>query len=675
MFTQFGFARVAAAVPAVRVADPAHNTEQVLKLLDQADEEGCALAVFPELCLTGYTCGDLFQHRTLLDAATAALAEVLRGTGEHFRGVAVVGLPLAVDGALFNCAAVLHRGTLLGVVPKSYLPNYKEFYEDRWFTPAALARSNTVRLCGQEAWFGPGQLFAAADVPGFVLGVEVCEDLWGPIPPSAGMAVRGATLLANLSASNEVIGKAAYRRQLVAGQSGRCTAAYVYTSCGVHESTSDVVFGGHCLVAENGTVLAESRRFERGPTLLVADVDLDRLAADRLRAGSFGDTALYQSLRRQEGPVTEINLLNVPAVERLRERPLLRYIDSHPFVPKEKAELRERCEEIFNTQVAGLAKRLEHVGTPPLAIGVSGGLDSTLALLVACKTLDLLKKPRTLIRAWTLPGFGTTTRTKANAVALMKHLGVTAAEADIRQLCLEELRLLGHKPFGIDPAGLDVEAFTAKLRQVPAEKRHDLVFENVQARMRTNILMNAGFVVGTGDLSELALGWTTYNGDHMSMYNPNVSIPKTLVKFLVRWAAENEFEGQARQTLLDIAATQISPELLPLAEGEACTQATEDSVGPYELQDFYLYHFLRFGTPPEKLLFMASQAKFDHAYSRDDLRRWLQVFLRRFFANQFKRSCLPDGPKVGTVAISPRGDLRMPSDAQATAWLAWAEEV
>jgi NAD+ synthase (glutamine-hydrolysing) len=663
-----GFLRVAAAVPTLRVADCTNNAERVLELLARAEEEGVALAVFPELSLTGYTCADLFQQWTLQKAARDALADVARRGAEAFSGLAIVGLPLAVDDQLFNCAGVLHRGRVLGIVPKSFIPNYKEFYERRWFTPAATVRSRFVVLDGEPVPFGTDRLFAATDIEGLVVGVEVCEDLWVPIPPSSFQAMNGATVLVNLSASNEVIGKVAYRRQLVLGQSGRCIAAYVYTSCGVHESTTDVVFGGHCLIAENGNMLAESERFRRDAGLLVADIDLDRLRADRLRTNSFGDAQLALGVHREfERVPFELGERSTPAK-------LARPVEAHPFVPSGKEQLRERCEEIFHTQVAGLAKRLEHIGKPAVSIGVSGGLDSTLALLVACKTFDALAVPREGVQAFTLPGFGTSSRTRGNAWALMQQLGVTAREIDIRALCFEEMRALGHRPFGIDLRALSLEEFAGRLGDVPADLRQDLTFENVQARMRTNILMNAGFVVGTADVSEMALGWSTYQGDHMSMYNPNSSIPKTLVKFLVDWAARNEFDGEARRVLLDVVATEISPELLPSAADGECAQATEQIIGPYELHDFFLFHFLRFGSPPEKVLYLAGQARFDRPYLHEELRRWLAVFVRRFFANQFKRSCLPDGPKVGTVSLSPRGDWRMPSDATASAWLAWAAE-
>jgi NAD+ synthase (glutamine-hydrolysing) len=663
-----GFLRVAAAVPSLRVADCSYNAERILGLMERAEQEQVAVLVFPELSLTGYTCADLFHQPALQRGAIAGLEQVTREGKVRFSGLAIVGLPLTVDDQVFNCAALLHRGRVLGIVPKSFIPNYKEFYEGRWFAAAATARSRQVRLGGDPIPFGTDQLFDAADVEGLVVGVEVCEDLWVPIPPSSFQALRGATVLVNLSASNEVIGKSAYRRQLVVNQSGRCMAAYVYASCGVWESTTDVVFGGHCLIAENGTLLAESDRFRREETLLVADVDVDRLRADRIRTNSFGDAQLYT------GVVREMSRVPFSLGQAAAPRRLVREVDAHPFVPKGQEQLRERCEDIFHTQVAGLAKRLEHIGKPAVTIGISGGLDSTLALLVVCKTADLLGMPRPRIRAFTMPGFGTTTRTRDNARALMKQLGVSAAEADIRPLCLEEMRALGHRPFGIDPAGLGLEEFTGRLQAVPADCREDLVFENVQARMRTSILMNGGFVIGTGDVSELALGWCTYNGDHMSMYNPNSSIPKTLVKFLVNWAAHNEFEGEARKTLLDIVATEISPELLPVGADGSIAQKTESVVGPYELHDFFLFHFLRYGAPPDKILYLAEHARFDQPYTPDQVRHWLQVFIKRFFANQFKRSCLPDGPKVGSISLSPRGDWRMPSDAQAALWLQWVEE-
>jgi NAD+ synthase (glutamine-hydrolysing) len=658
-----GFLRVAAAVPDLRVADCRFNAERTLDLLRQAEDRGVRLAVFPECGLTGYTCGDLFHQPTLLNSAEAALETLLSAADLCFSGVVVVGLPVVLDGMVFNCAAAFRGGKLLGVVPKSYLPNYKEFYDARYFAPARNAVSNSIRLAGQTVPFGTDILFLCDADPRFVLGVEICEDMWMTVAPSSLQAVNGATVLANLSASNETIGKAAYRRQLVAGQSSKCLAGYVYSSCGVGESTTDLVFGGHAMVGENGTILAESTRFQRAGSLTVADLDLQRIEHDRMFGNSFNDLHADPDLKRTYRRVT-FDLPTEAGAEKLE-----RFIDPHPFVPSDPFTLRDRCEEIFHTQVAGLAKRLDHVGRPKVAIGVSGGLDSTLALLVLCKTFDLLEIPREKVQALTMPGFGTTSRTKGNAHTLMKALRLTPKEVDIRTICFDQMKALGHAPFGIPLDRETVETLTEKLRQLPPEGRNDLVFENVQARVRTSLLMNTAFVIGTGDLSELALGWCTYNADHMSMYNPNVSIPKTLVKFLVRWAAENEFDGDVRATLLDVVATEISPELLPTAADGSIAQSTEGTIGPYELHDFFLYHFLRWGATPEKLYYLAKQAKFDRYYSPADVRRWLAVFFRRFFANQFKRSCLPDGPKVGSVSVSPRGDWRMPSDAAARAWL------
>lgn len=659
----FGFLRVAAACPELRVADAAFNADRTLELLAQAEQQGANLVVFPEMGITGYTCYDLFHTQTLPQAAETALARVVEQGAKVFRGVAVVGLPVAVDGGIFNCAAVVHAGKILGIIPKSYLPNYKEFYDARYYTPARNAGSRGVRIAGQTVPFGTDLLFTCNDLPDFVLGVEICEDLWPPVPPSSLQVLAGATVIANLSASNEVIGKSGYRKQLIGCQSGRCIAGYVYASCGAGESSTDLVFGGHCVVAEDGTIIAESKRFRTGSDLLVTDIDLDHLRHDRIQTNSFHDN------RRDFAAACEFRRIGFDLEIAPRTPDLLKKIDAHPFVPHDPLTLKDRCDEIFHTQVAGLAKRLGHINTKAVSIGVSGGLDSTLALLVACKTMDALGWPRERIQALTMPGFGTTSRTKSNAHALMRALRVSGREVDIRTICFDQMKALGHAPFGIALENETVESLSEKLRHLPADRRSDLVFENVQARERTSLLMNTAFVIGTGDISELALGWTTYNADHMSMYNPNVSIPKTLVKFLVRWAAENEFEGDTRKTLLDVAATEISPELLPVSAEGKIAQMTESTVGPYELVDFFLYHFLRWGTGPEKILFLAAHADFDMKYTRDEVKAWLRVFFQRFFVNQFKRSCLPDGPKVGTVSLSPRGDWRMPSDAAVQAWL------
>jgi NAD+ synthase (glutamine-hydrolysing) len=579
---QHGFVRVAAALPRLRVADCAFNVERILQLLDQAEAQSVHVAVFPELAITGYTCGDLFHQSTLQQAALDALEHLLHASAKRFAGIFMVGLPWLVGDQLYNTAAVCQNGRVLGVVPKSYLPNYKEFYEARWFTPGRLNRTPAIGWRGRAIPFGTDLFFVDEHHPNVVVGVEICEDLWTPIPPSCFQALAGAKILVNLTASNEVIGKAPYRRQLVGAQSGRCIAGYVYASNGVTESTTDLVFGGHAIIAENGNILAESPRFQRDDTLVVSDIEVDRLQNDRQKTNSFNDSLPLLG----ERVFRRISF----ALEKSPGR-LVRTVDAHPFVPAGEHQLAERCGEIFHAQVAGLAKRLEHIGKPGVAIGVSGGLDSTLALLVACKTFDAVQTPRTKIQALTMPGFGTTQRTKVNAQSLMQHLGATAREVDIRVLCLEEMRALGHRPFGIALDGLTVETLTAKLYDLPAAARSDLTFENIQARMRTSLLMNTGFVIGTGDLSELALGWCTYNGDQISMYNPNVSIPKTLVKFLVRWAALNEFDGAARTTLLDIVATEISPELLPTGKDGGETQSTESVIGPYELHDFFLFHF------------------------------------------------------------------------------------
>lgn len=662
----FGFVRVATASPAVRVADCGFNAQRILAMMERAQQQDVAVLVFPELCLTGYTCADLFHQQRLQQAALSALAGLIEHTARRFLGLAVVGLPLAAEGQLFNCAAVMYQGALLGIVPKSFLPTYREFYERRWFAPASAAPSAEIVVFGRPVPFGTDLLFAADGWEQLVLGVEICEDLWVPQPPSSRQAVDGATVLVNLSGSTEGTSKAAYRRQLVSGQAARCIAAYVYSACGGGESSTDLVFGGHCLIAENGTLLAESGPFAGDEAVCMADIDLERLHADRLRMGSFHDS------RSARLPILRRALFACdprPAPARL-----VRPVAAHPFVPSGQDDLRERCEEIFRIQVAGLGSRLRHLNTPPVAIGVSGGLDSTLALLVACRTADWLGMPRRHIRAFTMPGYGTTQRTKKNATDLMRQLGVLSCQIDIRQLCLDAMRALGHKPFGIGLDGLSVETLSQQLRQLPPEARHDLVFENVQARMRTSLLMNSAFVIGTGDLSELALGWATYNADHMSMYNPNVGIPKTLVRFLVAWAAEHEFSGSVRTTLRAVLETPISPELLPPNPAGDMVQETEDIVGPYELHDFFLFHFLRYGAAPSKILYLAGQARFSRPYSPQDIRHWLKVFLRRFFASQYKRSCLPDGPKVGSVSLSPRGDWRMPSDAHVAQWLADLED-
>ena len=666
MNQRFGFVRVTCASTKTVVADPEANAEAILAVLEHVADSDVVL--FPELCVTGYTCADLFGQTALLEAGVRATLRIAEATAGRAQLV-VVGLPVAVGNSLYNSAVAIADGQVLGVVPKQFIPNYKEFYERRWFRSADGREPRVIDLGAGEVPFGIDLLFqAGGDV---VVGVEICEDLWMPIPPSSVQAIAGANLLLNLSASNETIGKSRYRTDLVVGQSGRCIAAYAYASAGPSESTTDLVFGGHCLIAENGVLLKESSRvgdggpIERGATWITADVDVQKLQSDRRATTSFDDCVQYLKPHR-----------TIPFGLRAAMPGLERMVVGTPFVPSASAELDRRCAEIFGIQCAGLAKRIEQLSpTSKLNIGISGGLDSTLALLVAVKTCDLLGSPRSRVSALTMPGFGTTERTRRNALDLMAHLGVASETIDMKPLALETFKELGHAPFGIDCRALDVAQFQTALSQVPRERRHDLTFENVQARLRTFFLMAHGFVVGTGDLSELALGWCTYNGDHMSMYNPNCSIPKTLVKFLVEYVAQHEFAaGPVRETLLSIAATTISPELLPMAASGEIEQSTEETIGPYELHDFFLFNTVRCGFAPEKILFLADHATFTQPYGRDLIERTLATFYRRFFSQQFKRSCVPDGPKVGTVSLSPRGDWRMPSDADPTAWLRWVNE-
>ena len=604
---RFGFVRITCASVLTAVADPSANAEETIRVLGEAGDSD--VVVFPELGLTGYTCGDLFGQAALLDAATGAALRVLDATRGRPQLV-LVGLPVAVGNGLYNCALAVHDGAFLGLVPKQFLPNYQEFYEARWFSPGVGREPAEVDFAGHRVPFGVDLLFDAGGA--VVVGVEICEDLWMPIPPSSSQAVAGATILVNLSASNETVAKCRYRTDLVVGQSGRGIAAYAYAGAGPSESTTDLVFGGHCLIAENGRLLGESRRVGDGGPLplgshaITRDVDVERLAADRRQTSSFDDAP------GRPRPFRRVPFRLAGEMPGLR-----RAISGTPFVPVSGPELHARCAEVFGIQCAGLAKR---VGRRPavgsLNIGVSGGLDSTLALLVAVKTCDALGLPRDHVRGLTMPGFGTTDRTRANALALMRHLGVSSETVDVGDLALRAFRELRHSPFGIDPTGLDVPAFRSALARVPKDGRHDLVFENVQARLRTFLLMSKGFVVGTGDLSELALGWSTYNADHMSMYNPNASIPKTLVKFLVRYAAENEFEaGPVRETLLSVVETPISPELLPLNASGESDQATEDTLGPYELHDFFLFHTLRGGASPDKVVFLAEHAEFTRELS------------------------------------------------------------
>jgi NAD+ synthase (glutamine-hydrolysing) len=637
-----GFARLALATPLVRVGDPQYNVDATHGLMREAAREKALLAVFPELGLSAYSCDDLFHQQALIEGAEEALAALLRRS-RNLPLAATVGLPVAVDGLLYNCAAVICQGRLLGVVPKSYLPNYREFYEGRQFTPADAARRKEVRLAGQLAPFGADLLFRLA--PKLVLHVEICEDLWVPTPPSSYAALAGATVIANLSASNVVVGKEGYRHQLVGNQSARCLAAYLYSAAGLGESTTDLAWDGHALAYENGTLVAESRRFADAPQLALADVDLDRLLADRMRQNTFAAAARTHADRA-------FRTVDFP-LEAPRGRVLLeRKIEPLPYVPSDPRTRDARCEEVYRIQVQGLVSRMRATGSKRLVIGVSGGLDSTQALIVCARVMDQLKLPRANILAYTMPGFATSTRTKSQAWQLMRAIGATAEEIDIRPSCLQMLKDIGH-PY-------------AKGRKV-----YDVTFENVQAGERTSHLFrlanfHGGMVVGTGDLSELALGWATYGvGDHMSHYNVNASVPKTLIQFLIAWVAgADEFGADVKRALKRVLETEISPELVP------GRQSSEATVGPYELQDFHLYYLLRFGYSPAKVAFLAWHA-WRGKYRLREIRKWLGVFLKRFFQNQFKRSAVPNAPKVGSGgSLSPRGDWRAPSDAVPDAWLA-----
>ncbi len=690
MISEFGFVRLATAVPIIALANPEKNSKGILELLIDCQENNVDIVVFPELCLTGYSCQELFFQTALHEASLQCLLALVQESKAIFNGIAIVGLPLVVDTQLLNCAVVFQGGRILGIVPKTYLPNYKEFYESRYFTSARRVRRQEIVVSGETIPLGTDLLFQDKNDHRCVFGIEICEDLWMPIPPSSIQASVGASLLFNLSASNETIGKATYRRELVSQQSARCLAAYVYCSAGWGESSTDLVFGGHCLIAENGVILAESERFQMTPSLSIADVDLQRLQFDRTQSNSFNQSFLsnlennhIRYILCDLPQVSSDQFLNHQSVEssapvasldsRRGGPKLRRSVFPHPFAPAEKGELNARCREIFDIQISGLAKRLAMLPKQPIVIGISGGLDSTLALLVTCKALARLTGSTNQLLAITMPGFGTSERTKNNAKSLVTALEIPLQEIDIREICFAEMKLIGHNPFQIDIRQIEFTDFCQILDNLESENHTDLIFENVQARMRTSILMNRGFVIGTGDLSELALGWCTYNADHMSMYNPNASIPKTLVQFLVRWVAENEVASKVADILLDILDTPISPELLPSGKNRLI-QSTESTIGPYELHDFFLYYFLRFGTPPEKILFLAKQAKFNQNYDDFTIRKWLKVFIKRFFQNQFKRSCLPDGPKVGSVSLSPRGDWRMPSDAEDNTWLKWAIE-
>lgn len=661
------FVRVTAASVPTAVGEPIANAREINTAISEYASSDVVL--FGELSLTGYSCGDLFAQDALLNSATSALEIIIEASAQTQQCI-IVGLPVEANGFLYNCAGVIQSGQLLGLVPKQFLPNYQEFYEARWFHAADGTEPTSIDLGSFENIpFGIDLLFAWQQV---LIGVELCEDLWMPIPPSSKQACAGANLLLNLSASNELIGKADWREVLIRSQSGRCLAAYAYASQGPTESTTDVVFSGQCLIAENGAVLAKSQRVgEKGCSWIehanaTADVDTQKLRHDRQITNSW-QIAAGQNAEE----FRHIVLAGSPG-----SNGSVRKVNAAPFVPKEGLALDDRCAEIFGIQCASLAKRVSRLPADlPLNIGISGGLDSTLSLLVAVKTCINQGWDPERIHGITMPGFGTTSKTLSSARRLMKHLGIGAEEIDIRQLCFDTFIGLKHQPFGIDIEQMQLSEFAEALAKVPSEKLNDLVFENVQARIRTMLLMSRGFVLGTGDLSEQALGWSTYNGDHLSMYNVNTSVPKTLVRFLVKYVAEQEDDEAVRSALLDVVDTPISPELLPVGNDGEIDQKTEATLGPYELHDFFLYHMLRFGASPRRILKLASLASFSQPFTSAEIRDCLKTFITRFFNNQFKRSCVPDGPKVGSVSLSPRGDWRMPSDAEATAWLRELEEL
>ena len=640
---KYGFIKVASAIPTVKVADCKFNAQQIDTQIAIADGKGVQIIVFPELCITGYSCADLFGQNLLLEEAEIALMQIMNNT-RQMDIISIVGMPVVVNSTLMNCAIALQKGKILGVVPKTYLPDHKEFAEQRWFSSAAVHTENHIRLCGQNVPFGPNLLFDTAET---CFGIEIGNDLWAPVPPSSSLALKGAEIIFNPSANTESISKYVYLQSLVSQQSARCLSGYVMSSCGFGESTTDVVFGGNGWIVENGSILATAERFALKEQLIISEIDVEYIRNERRTNTTF---AANKAACKDE-PSIHVN------TELVNQRDLIltRSIDARPFVPKGDT-LNQRCEEIFEMQVMGLAKRLIHTNCKTVVVGISGGLDSTLALLVCVKTFDKLGFSRKGIIGITMPGFGTTDRTYNNALHLMSSLGITTKEISIKEACIQHFKDIDHDM-----------------------TNHNVTYENGQARERTQILMDYAnkvnaLVIGTGDLSELALGWATYNGDHMSMYGVNASIPKTLVKYLVNWVALNGVDYESRNTLLDIVDTPISPELIPADEQGNIKQKTEDLVGPYELHDFFIYNFLRFGFRPTKIFFLASVA-FRGEYNEDIIKKWLTTFCRRFFMQQFKRSCLPDGPKVGSVGLSPRGDWRMPSDACATLWLKECEEL
>lgn len=638
---KYGFFRVAACVPSVSVADCNANTRSICELAAKAYANGCDLAVFPEMCVSGYTCADLFLSSRLVEASKEALIEIAAYSAETENFTIVVGAPVLIGASLYNCAVVIEAGFVKAIVPKTYLPNYNEFYEKRWWQPAPK-ETFVIDYINGDVTFGTDQLIT---MHGVNVGIEICEDLWTPVPPSCHAAMSGAHLILNLSASDDLIGKYAYIKQLVAQQSARCLCAYAYVSAGYGESSTDLVFDGKAFIAENGKMLAERERWLNEPGIVMADLDMEAIEHDRMRNGSFHDCAVRNgAIAKSEG--IALGDYMWPA----GEPDLLREVDPRPFVPPTDEAMAMRCDEIVNIQAAGLAKRLDFIHAKKLVVGISGGLDSTLALLVAVKAFDRLGFDRKGIIGITMPGFGTSDRTHDNAVMLMEQLGITAREISIAPAVRQHFADIGH----------DMNV-------------HDVTYENSQARERTQILMDVAnkenaIVLGTGDLSELALGWATYNGDHMSMYAVNAGVPKTLVRYLVKYFAMEPAYAACRDTLLDIVDTPISPELIPTDSQGNIAQKTEDLVGPYELHDFFLYYTLRYGFAPAKIYFLAKKA-FAGAYDDATIEKWLRTFIKRFFQQQFKRSCMPDGPKVGSVCLSPRGDWRMPSDASSAQWL------
>ena len=636
------FITVAAAIPAVKVADCDYNIEQIIAQVTEAEEKGVEIIVFPELCVTGYTCQDLFRQSTLLENVELSVVRLL-GHMRKMNVIAIIGIPVIVGDLLLNCAAVIQKGSILAMIPKTYLPNYNEFYEKRWFASLQDLRETQIRYAGNKITITPESLLVRTS-ENVLFGVEICEDVWAPAPPSNRLALSGADLIFNLSASDELVGKHDYLKGLLAQQSARTITGYIYSGSGFGESTQDVVYGGNAMIYENGVLLEEADRFSLEPQMMIGQIDIERLRSER-RTNST-----YVNAQRGNNAII-VDALPTDSIPFT----LIRKIDPHPFIPA-SSDMQRSCEEIINIQSCGLAKRVIHTNSKNLVVGISGGLDSTLALLICVNTFDMLHLDRKGIIGVTMPGFGTTDRTYQNALTLMKNLGITIKEINIAKAVNQHFEDIGHDP-----------------------KIHDVTYENSQARERTQILMDltnqiGGFVVGTGDLSELALGWATYNGDHMSMYGVNGSVPKTLIRYLVRYIAEYKMDEATKAVLLDIIDTPISPELIPGDEKGNINQKTEDLVGPYELHDFYLYYFLRFGFSPRKIFFLAQHA-FKGMYDDATIKKWLSTFFRRFFNQQFKRSCLPDGPKVGSVSLSPRGDWRMPSDAVSRLWLKECEEL